>query len=273
MNKTITALKVYLESLYEKYNKKEYVSPDPLQFLYDYSCVRDREIVGLIASSLAYGRVSLILKNVEYVLDLIHPPYLFLRENHLDTLQKRLEKFKHRFNNGLDILRLLNGIKRVLEKYGSLEGCLSHYYSKEADLRLALYFFINELIITDNNFLLPNPLGGGACKRLMLYLRWMVRKDEVDCGGWTFISPKDLIIPLDTHMFRISKILGLTKRNTPNFKAALEITERFKLISPNDPVKYDFVLTRFGIRNDMDINELYNMHDISSTENTGFITN
>ena len=100
-------------------------------------------------------------------------------------------------------------------------------------------------------FLVPSPAGGSACKRLFLFLKWMVRRDDVDPGGWTLLSPADLIIPLDVHMFRLCSALGLTARKSPDLKAALEVTEVFRSVLPSDPLKYDFVLTRFGIRSEM----------------------
>jgi uncharacterized protein (TIGR02757 family) len=101
-------------------------------------------------------------------------------------------------------------------------------------------------------YLVPSPAAGSACKRLNLYLRWVVRRDDVDPGGWEGIAPSKLVVPLDTHMFRICRSLGMTARNQADLKSALEITQAFRAIVPEDPVRYDFALTRLGIRSDAD---------------------
>lgn len=241
-------LGLFCENLYCCYNKREYVSPDPLQFLYNYNELRDREIVALISSCLAYGRVNLIIKNVGFVLDIIPTPYEFIIYGNIDILKGHLSGFKHRFTDGNSILKLFAGIKKVLIKYGSLEDCLA-FHLKKNDILSALSGFVNEINGSgEKSFLLTDPKNGSACKRLLLFLRWMVRKDDVDCGGWNCLSPKDLIVPLDTHLFRISKELGLTDRKQADLRTAIEITENFREINSDDPVKYDFVLTRFGIR-------------------------
>jgi len=256
----LNKLRLFCENLYCCYNKREYVSPDPLQFLYNYNDVRDREIAALLASGLAYGRVNLIIKNLGFVLENIPNPYEFLLYGDINFLRTSLSGFKHRFTDGNDILELLSGLKKVLIKYGSLENCLK-FYMKKNNLLIALSGFVNEIKGgNEKSFLLTDTENGSACKRLFLFLRWMVRKDDVDCGGWQCISPKDLIVPLDTHLFRISKELGLTGRKQADLKTAIEITENFRKINPDDPVKYDFVLTRFGIRKEdefkVDINAL-----------------
>lgn len=104
----------------------------------------------------------------------------------------------------------------------------------------------------DPGHLIAIPCRGSACKRLHLFLRWMIRKDRVDPGGWEDIHPAGLIVPLDVHMHRICVNLGMTERKQPNLKTALEVTAAFKTVAPNDPVRYDFVLSRFGIRKDLD---------------------
>jgi len=241
-----------LERLYRQYNRREYVSPDPLQFLYDYPNIRDREIVGLIASSLAYGRVAQILRSVESVLAPMAPsPHAFLMDSPPRRIRAKVSLFKHRFTAGDDLASLLLGIRRLVGRHGSLNRAfLSGMRKSGTSILPALREFANSLSCTDNH-LVPCPSRGSACKRLNLYLRWMVRKDAVDPGGWTGIPKRMLIVPLDTHMARIGRELGLTRRKSPDMKMALEITESFRKSAPGDPVKYDFALTRFGIRSDM----------------------
>ncbi|MBN2061397.1 MAG: TIGR02757 family protein [Deltaproteobacteria bacterium] len=248
-------LKQELEKIYGFYNTRKWVHPDPLEFLYLYPDPRDMEIVGLIASSLAYGRVAQILKSVSSVLSHMgESPSEYLKKIHKRSLYAALGGFKHRFTNSENIVSMLLGIKNVIKKYGSLHSCfMEGMKANDVTIIPALSFLVKELRLSAESCpgcLLPFPGNGSACKKLNLFLRWMVRKDEVDPGCWEGISPSMLIVPLDTHMHRVSLKLGLTERKSGDIRTALEITEGFKKIAPEDPVKYDFALTRPGIRKD-----------------------
>jgi uncharacterized protein (TIGR02757 family) len=245
-------LKEELDKLYLTYNYRKFVHPDPLEFLYNYENIEDREIAGLIASSLAYGRVAQILKSVSAVLDKMDPsPYLFIKESMPDSFINYFGKFKHRFTTAYELCCLLKGVKSALEKYGSLNNCfLGGFGKSEKTIVPAVLNFARNLNLFSGNkcsSLIPSFLGNSAFKRLNLYLRWMVRKDNVDPGGWYGIQASDLVIPLDTHMFRISSKLGFTARKQADIKTALEVTGAFKKINDYDPVKYDFSLTRLGM--------------------------
>jgi uncharacterized protein (TIGR02757 family) len=245
-----------LERLYDTYNRREFVHPDPLEFLYDYDELADREIVALIASSLAYGKVAQILKSVSIVLGLIGTaPAAFLRSSSPRSLQMKLSDFKHRMTTGQDLARVLVGAKAVIERYGSLNACFTSKMRADYETVIpALSSFVAEISAESGGsceFHLPSPDGGSACKRLNLFLRWLVRKDEVDPGGWEGVPPSRLVVPLDTHMYRICYEYGLTARKQADLRTALEITARFREITPDDPVKYDFALTRLGIRDDV----------------------
>jgi uncharacterized protein (TIGR02757 family) len=253
-------IKSKLENLYLRYNRDQYIHPDPVEFLHQYDDIKDREIAGLIASSLAYGRVKQILKSVSSVLNRMTPsPYLFLKDSTHPSMCKTFKNFTHRFARGDHIAGLLQGAKNVLDQYGSLNDCfLRAIYDDDRTIISALNFF--SIALTAENctpgHLIALPQRGSACKRMNLFLRWMVRKDDVDPGGWQGIALSKLIIPLDTHMHKIGLRLGFTKSRQANMKTALEITSGFRQIAPDDPVKYDFVLTRFGIRSDMNIDTL-----------------
>lgn len=242
-----------LERLYGKYNRREFVHPDPLEFLYNYSDPRDIEIAGLIASSLAYGNVKQILRSVDKVLSQMAPsPFPYIKKTDAAAMRRQFKGFKHRFTTGDDIYRLLSGIKSAVEEYGSLEKCFLAGLKKEHETMLeALSAFQDRLSLNLSLNLLPSPCKGSACKRLNLFLRWMARKDAVDCGIWSKVPKEKLVVPLDTHMHKISLKLGFTKRKQANMKTALEITKAFAKLSPDDPVKYDFVLTRFGIHDEL----------------------
>ena len=244
-----------LEALYDQYNHRSYVSPDPLQFLYDYPDSLDREIVGLIASSLAYGRVTQILKSVDEILCEIGEPKNFLEKTTKPRLLNIFHGFKHRLTTGEEIASLLYGVGSVIKKYGSIEECFVSGISRgDENVIPGLVKLVGEIYVEAGcnlPYLLPDPIKGSACKRLNLYLRWMIRKDDVDPGGWEKVKPSQLLIPLDIHMFKICSMLGMTCRKQANLRTVLEITDAFRKINPEDPVKYDFAITRLGIREEL----------------------
>ncbi len=251
-----------LEALYERYNRREFVHPDPLEFLYRYDDPLDREVAGLIASSLAFGRVAQILKSVTYVLDRMgESPSRFVYDARPATLEECFGGFVHRIWTGRQLAALLSGMGRAIRRHGSLAACFAAGIDGRAETLLpALQTFVNELRLTApgrRRSLLPNPAAGSACKRLHLYLRWMVRRDDVDPGGWDAVPAAKLIVPMDTHMHRIARTLGATTRKTADLRAALETTAAFRRVCPDDPVRYDFALTRLGIRREADMNAFF----------------
>ncbi|MFA6239713.1 MAG: TIGR02757 family protein [Candidatus Hydrogenedentales bacterium] len=244
----------HLDSLYSQYNRYEYIRPDPLECVYRFQGFADREIVGLIASSLAFGGVKQILGSVDIVLRRMKNPGGFVLDSRDSDLRKVCEGFRHRYATGEDLAYLLIGIKQALEVWGSLNGCFTAGYEvKHGSILPALTEFVDRLRKPDprpRNFLLPSPRDGSACKRLNMYLRWMVRRDAVDPGVWEGVSSSHLLVPVDTHMFRVGRLLGFTQRKQGDLRAALEITAAFARYVPEDPVRYDFALTRLGIRSD-----------------------
>ncbi len=255
----------HLDSLYLKYNRRALVHPDPLEFLYRYENARDRELAGLIASSLAYGNVKQILKSVSKILDKTGSPYDFLMNSDRAGILSSFSSFKHRFTTGKDLSDMLVSAKFAIEKYGSLEKCfMSGMNESDSDIIPALKVFVKNLSSEFNkgeNFLLPCPDRGSACKRLNLYLRWMVREDNVDPGGWKHVPRSKLLIPLDIHMWNICRDAGFTERKQANLKSVVEITAKFAEINPEDPVKYDFTLTRFGIRDELEYADIYSFSE------------
>jgi len=254
----LSAAREIMDTLYLLYNKREYVHPDPLEFLYQYDEFCDREVAGMIASSLAYGRVLQILAGVKSVLRRMgFSPYHFLKDATYESLVDTFCDFQYRFTTGEELVALLYGIKNVIEKYGSLHECFVSKFSRDDDtIERALTLFTNEIRGDANgdryNSLLPCPAKGSACKRLNLFLRWMIRKDDVDPGGWNDIPTSKLIIPLDTHMNRLCLMCRIAQRKQASMRSAHEITGYFRRIFPEDPVRYDFALTRLGIRGDTD---------------------
>ena len=249
-----------LEELYADYNRREYVSPDPLEFLYLYDSPVDREVVGLIASSLAYGRVASILSSVRKVLSLLgSSPADCLASCGDEYLGRALSGFVHRFTAGEEMARFLHGIGRTLNEHGTLERLFLDSMTEQSGVSGAMEGFADAILKysgLEQSHLLPLPSKGSACKRLCLYIRWMVRCDDVDPGGWGGVSLSDIIIPLDTHMYRITRGLGFVSRSSADGRAAVQATEGFRRLRPDDPVRYDFALTRFGIRTGMSVEEL-----------------
>jgi uncharacterized protein (TIGR02757 family) len=248
-----------LEKLYKKYNRHELISPDPLQFVYHYSRPSDMEIAAFLAAALAYGRVQQIEKSLNNLLMRMgDSPHEFVI--HFDKNKRRaLRDFKHRFTTGDDISDLLTLFKIIINKHGSIEQYFVRGYNAgDGNIIPALTNFCNSLLDLHAaghkgesrrglKYLLVSPTGGSTCKRLNLFLRWMVRDDDVDAGIWKTIDKAKLIVPVDVHMGRLCKILGLYNRSTVSLRTALEITENFAGIEPSDPVKYDFALSRIGI--------------------------
>lgn len=257
-------LKPHLERLYRTFDLK-FLSSDPLEFVHRFTRREDREIVGLIASSLAYGRVDTIKKSIEAVMSVTGPkPFEFVKG--FDPVRDRalFEGFVHRFNRGADIRCLVYFMKQMFERSGSIGGFFLKGYSPDhRNVKEALTAFSENALGLDSSavygrknlpgsagvrFFFPSPKDGSPCKRLNLYLRWMVRRgDDLDFGLWKEVDTAKLVIPLDTHVARISRNIGLTKRATPDWKMAEEITEALKEFDPADPTKYDFALCRLGI--------------------------
>jgi uncharacterized protein (TIGR02757 family) len=250
-------LRAFLEGLYLVYNRRELVYPDPLVFLYDYEDPLDREMAGLVACCLAYGRVGQILKSVSKVLAPMggHPHHFLL--HHASELDSLLEGFVHRFTTGKQIAGLLTRVSDVLQRHGSLEAFMKDCLGRGRTLLQGLNLFSRVLDPKRPGFsLLTAPEDGSACKRLLLWLRWMTRRDEVDPGGWSVFSPSDLLVPTDTHMHAIALRLGLTERKQADLKTVLEITRSFAALTPEDPARYDFALSRFGIRKGLTVSDL-----------------
>jgi uncharacterized protein (TIGR02757 family) len=250
-----------------------YVDSDPIQFPHRYCKARDKEVAGLIASVLAYGSVTTIKKDLERIFTFLGPsPYEVILATEPDELLPALQGFKHRFTTGRHLAWFLLIIKEILSEFGSLKGFfLRGYLRDRPSIRDSLISFVNGLLRHGNRsiyhsvedarrdgalFLIPSPETGSACKRLNLFLRWMVRTaDNVDFGLWPEVSPSQLVIPLDTHIARISHYLGLTRRKASDWKTAEEITQTLRMLDPTDPLKYDFSLTRLGILGDCVVNQ------------------
>jgi uncharacterized protein (TIGR02757 family) len=254
-------LKRLLDRLYRGYST-ECLPLDPLELVRKYRDSEDQEAAGFIAACLTLGRAELIRKAVIEVLERMGPsPYRFILRYDGRSDSKKFHGFVYRFFRASDLQLLMHWMHRIVREHGNLGGFFrSVYHPSDTDIGPALSRFVRGL--QDQEFpeplrtalhkgsglrpFLADPADGSACKRLNLFLRWMVRKDALDLGIWTGIPPSKLIIPLDTHIARFGKKLGLTKRNTPDWKMALEITDSLRAFDRDDPVKYDFALCTIG---------------------------
>jgi uncharacterized protein (TIGR02757 family) len=250
-----------LDAVYAQYNRPEFIRPDPMQFLFEYSDAQNREIVGLVASSLAFGTVKHILTSVQKVLDRMIEPRAYLDGATAKSLARDFKDFRHRYVTGEHLSAMLWGVACTVREHGSVESCfVAQLDDSDETLMPALDRFVDQVArysSMSQNYLLPAPVRGSACKRPNMFLRWMVREDAVDPGGWRQVPASKLVIPLDTHMYRIARTLRLTQRKQPNLATALEVTAAFRTCSPKDPVRYDFSLTRLGIRRDTDLDAFF----------------
>ena len=259
MNKRPVIIKDALERLYGKYNHRDFIKPDPLQFIYQHSNRPDMEVAGFLTAELAYGRVQQIEKSLTNLFGRMgKSPYEFVQDFD-DQKRAKLKDFRHRFTAGDDISDLLELLRGILGEFGSIEKFFVQGYnpgdkniipalSKFCDSLLEMYAEThNGHIPKGLSYLLPRPTAGSACKRLNLFLRWMVRNDDVDAGLWKLVDKTRLIVPVDVHMARLCRILGLYSRKTVSLSTAVKITKSFAEIEPADPVKYDFALSRIGI--------------------------
>ncbi|HXD21586.1 MAG TPA: TIGR02757 family protein [Vicinamibacterales bacterium] len=229
-----------------------------------YAAPDDREVVGFCASALAFGRVASVLHSIESLLAVMGPhPGSFVRSFQPARDRIPIDPLVHRWIRGRDLVALLLILQRMLRESGTIERFFVAGDNLAApDIALALEAFSTRALQTDLApaygrvpkrpgvcYFFPRPSAGSACKRLNLFLRWMVRRDAIDLGTWTLVSPSRLIIPLDTHVIRLGRCLRLTRYSTPGWRMAAEITASLRSIREADPVRYDFSLCHVGMMN------------------------
>lgn len=266
-------LKPVLEALYAA-RSSAHLANDPLSFCHRYQRKEDQEIAGLIAASFAYGNVKIIKRNLEGIFAVMgDSPRLFVEEFDPACGMRIFARFKHRFNDGRDLCALLLACRIMVREAGSIGAWFGRFrHQDDRDITAALCGFsasVKELdlspvfgrqTVPDDSyfpFFFPSPASGSACKRLCMYLRWMVRPaDGIDLGIWEGVSPGQLVIPVDAHIRRICGFLGFTSRKQADWRMAQEITARLRELDPHDPVKYDFSLCHLGISEGCDGKDL-----------------
>lgn len=258
-------LHLYLDSLVEKYKNPSFITNDPIRFPHRYTDPKDQEIMGFVAAMMAQGRRTKIVESLEKIETLMDKkPYDYIINLDYEKELERFKDFSHfAYRNilGAEIVCVFHLIKQVLQKYGSLKALFlegldpkKQKNSKEALIHFTDVIFSQtppsnmlEGISGKIKALLPSPERGSACKRLNMMLRWFVRKDDVDLGIWSEVPASMVLIPLDFHVSKLSRELGLTSRKQDDWKTAEEITERLKEFDPKDPSKYDFAIFGMGI--------------------------
>jgi uncharacterized protein (TIGR02757 family) len=249
-----------LDELYRQYDHR-LLDPDPLQLVRVQPTAADREVAGLVASGLAFGNVVQIKRSIAAVLAMLGPRPAEAVET-LDPREaaRRLRGFRHRWLDGRDVACLLAFARQMRASHGSIEAFFAEGLSDDdPDVGPALVSFTERALKLDHEglyrgrrvparagvrYFFPSPTGGSACKRLNLYLRWMVRRDGVDLGVWRRPAPRQLVLPLDTHTHAIARRLRFTRYRSPGWAMAVDITRRLRRFDPEDPVKYDFALYR-----------------------------
>ncbi len=255
-------MKEELDRLYAAFNAPD-SALDPIQIVRRYERVEDREIVAFVAAGLAFGRVASVIASGEAVCRVMGPsPAAFVRAFDCDRDGRALRSFVHRWTRGDDLVALLLILRHVLDAHGSLERAFASGLDPgDPDVGPAIERFSDAARAVDLRpaygrrvpetpgayYFFSRPSSGGACKRINLFLRWMVRRDNVDPGGWTRVAPSRLVVPLDTHTIRAGRCLRLTRRASPGWKMAIDITVALRQLDPVDPVRYDFALCHLSM--------------------------
>ena len=254
-NPLVPHLKDFLEEKVRQFNRPEFIPEDPVCVPHLFSLKQDREIAGFLAATLAWGqRKTIVNKSKELLGHMDNAPYDFVL-NHGEKDLAKLLSFKHRTFNDIDTLYFIEFFGHFYRKHESLEkafltGTDSHSENLEAGLVNfhRLFFSLPDFPARTRKHV-ATPERNSACKRINMFLRWMVRKDDngVDFGIWHQIKPAQLICPCDLHVDKVARKLGLITRKQTDWKTALELTENLKKLDPHDPVKYDFALFGLGI--------------------------
>ena len=244
--------KYELDDLVEKYETTEFIKDDPIQFPHRFKNKEDIELAGFIASLFAYGNRKMFIAKLN---DLFNRADNDIANYVKNGEFENLKGLEYRFSKDYDIIPIFEILNKLYLETRGLEE-LFEYSWKESHNNYTQffqtvidYFYSRAPKTVGQGFyhMLPNPANGGAMKRMNMFLRWMIRKSPVDLGIWNFMQPKDLLIPLDVHVARISRNMGLLNRKSNDFKAVIELTTKLREFSPNDPTKYDFAMFAFGV--------------------------
>jgi uncharacterized protein (TIGR02757 family) len=259
----LTTVRASLDELYREYDRDDSAS-DPVHLVRPFPNPADREIAGFCAGALAFGRVASVINSIDTLLRILGPhPAEFVRAFDPAGSHPALRAMVHRWTRGEDLAALLWILRQMLEQSGSIERFFAEGLTDDDDdVGAALESFAERAMALDIRraygrvpkrpgvcYFFPRPSRGSACKRLNLFLRWMVRRDAIDPGGWHAVSPSKLVVPLDTHVIRLGQCLRLTRYTSPGWRMAADITASLRRLDPDDPVRFDFALCHLGMRN------------------------
>ncbi len=249
-------IKTQLDKYAAEYETVDFIKNDPVQFVHGFKEKTDIELAGFIASMFAYGKREVFISKLKHIFSLMNnEPYNFVKS--FDTEKNNITNCDYRFSKDCDFIEILRILNILYNENETLESLFKYSYSQKQDIwqmfqGVVDYFYskVNEQKVTRGFYhLLPNPSKKSALKRMNMMMRWFIRKSSVDVGIWNFIPKSELLIPLDVHVAKISRKLGLLKRNDNAYESVIELTDILKTFDPNDPVKYDFALFGYGVNN------------------------
>ena len=255
------SLRASLDSLYDAFNY-ENSAADPIQIVRRFARADDREVVGFCAAALAFGRVSSVLQSIHRLVAVMGPrPAAFVRQFDPRRDGEPFAPLVHRWIGGRDLVALLWLLRQMIDRAGSIERFFVEQHDPRADdVGAALDRFAERALALDLgeaygrvparpgvHYFFPRPARGSACKRMNLFLRWMVRRDALDLGVWSGLPASALIIPLDTHVIRVGRCLRLTRYSSPGWAMARDVTAALRRLNPADPVKYDYAMCHLGM--------------------------
>lgn len=252
--KGLREIKPYLDEIINRVEQPDYIVDDPVQFIHAFSEKKDQEIAGFLAATMAWGRRDIVIAKVEDLLNRMENDLFRFVMTYDQKEYPRLKTFKHRTFKPIDMHGILLGLKKVYSQHDDFESFWKLCYiqaKKENRPMMALFhqkFFEGcDDLANRTRKHISNPEKGSTCKRLYMFLRWMIRKNSpVDIGIWNFIEPSELLIPFDVHVARQAKKYGLVFRKSNDWKTVNQLTQTLKILNPDDPVIYDFALFGLG---------------------------
>ena len=245
--------KIVLDNYAKEYDKKNFIKDDPVQFIHRFRNKNDIEIAGFIASMFSYGKREVFIQKLNYIFSLMNnKPYEYIKN--FDYKDNNIKDCDYRFSKNCDLVQIMKILNGLYKENETIESMFRYGYSVQKDVwgmfqSVVDYFYARTDINITKGFyhLLPDPKKKSALKRMNMMLRWFVRKSAVDKGIWDFIDKSELLIPLDTHVAKISRELGLLERKDNGYESVIELTDKLREFDPNDPVKYDFALFGYGV--------------------------
>lgn len=246
-------IKDKLDKYILEYETQDFIKNDPILFIHKFDNKKDAEIAGFIASMFAYGKREVFISKLNHIFELMeYKPLDYIKS--FDCNKNNMQNCDYRFSKDCDFVQILKILNKLYSENETLETLFKHNYNGKVWSMfqgVIDYFYSHIDIEVTKGFyhMLPNPSKKSAMKRMNMLLRWFVRKSSVDIGIWDFIPTSELLIPLDTHVAKISRKLGLLKRNDNGYESVIELTNNLKKFDPIDPIKYDFALFGYGVNN------------------------